>query len=197
MTGTSSNRKRNRGYDETHRALIETALKLISEKGADALSIAALARAAGIDRTSVYYHFKTREELLRAARHWSSEQIAEAFSGPASQAERIDHISRFVLENPELVKLWIEDFVSGTDIRENYPHWDALVEGVRHDAADSGVDAEVFCTFLITGAVIGPRIFRNSVRPDATDAEIMARFRREQQRMLRALDLLAPPDQPG
>ncbi len=190
MTATTSHRKRNRGYDETHRALIETAVRLISEKGVDSLSIAALARATGINRTTVYYHFTAREELLAAVRHWSSDQLVSAFSGPAPQEERIDHISRFVLENPELIKLWIEDFVSGNDIRESYPQWDALVAGISKLTGGSGADAEVFCTLLITGAVIGPRIFRNAVRPDASDAEITARFRTEQQRLLRDLNLL-------
>lgn len=193
MKATLSSRKRNRGYDDTHRALIETAVRLISEKGADALSIAALARATGIDRTTVYYHFASREELVRAVRHWSSEQLTVAFSGPASQEERIDHISRFVLENPELIKLWIEDFVSGTDIRESYPQWDALVAGIDALTGDNGTDAEIFCTILITGAVIGPRVFRNSVRPDATDDEVTTRFRKEQQRLLGDLNLLAAP----
>jgi AcrR family transcriptional regulator len=182
MTATTSHRKRNRGYDETHRALIATAVRLISEKGTDALSIAALARATGINRTTVYYHFAAREELLAAVRHWSSEQLTVAFSGTAPQEERIDHISRFVLENPELIKLWIEDFVSGADIRESYPQWDALVAGVARSSGEADIDAEIFCTLLITGAVIGPRIFRNAVRPEASDSEITARFRKEQQR---------------
>ncbi|RJF91173.1 TetR/AcrR family transcriptional regulator [Sphingomonas cavernae] len=194
MNDTVESRKPNRGYDETHRALIETAVRLISEKGADALSIAALARATSINRTTVYYHFSTRDALLRAVRHWSSEQLVAAFNDPAPQDERIDHLSRFVLQNPELIKLWIEDFVSGSDIRESYPQWDALVKGVTDLASTGRTDAEIFCTILITGAVIGPRVFRNAVRPDASDAEIMERFRREQQRLLRDLSLTRGED---
>ena len=185
-----SSRKPNKGYDDTHMALIETAVRLISEKGAEALSIAALARATDINRTTVYYHFKARDDLLRAVKSWSSQQLATAFSSPASQDERIDQISRFVLENPELMKLWIDDFVSGNDIRDSYPQWDALVEGVRGLIDGSEADAEIFCTLLITGAVIGPRVYRNAVNPDATDVEITERFRVEQQRLLRNLNLL-------
>lgn len=186
----TDSRKPNRGYDETHQALIETAVRLISEKGSDALSVAALARATDINRTTVYYHFKARDDILHAVKQWSSQQLATAFSGPASQEERIDQISRFVLENPELMKLWIEDFVSGQDIRVSYPHWDALVDGVRDLIGDSGADAEIFCTLLITGAVIGPRVYRNSINPQASDDEITERFRSEQQRLLRNLNLL-------
>lgn len=189
MANDQGTRRRNRGYEDTHKALIETAVRLISEQGASALSIAELARATGIDRTSVYYHFKTREELLRAVRDWSSEQLTAAFTGPGSQDERIDHITRFVLENPELIRLWTDDFLAGADIRESYPLWDSLVESIRQKVTDSEIDAEIFCTMLITGSVIGPGIFRKAVRPDASNADIIERFRREQQRLLRTLDL--------
>src|ERR1700752_2067815 len=66
--------KRNKGFEETHREMIETAVRLISEKGVEALSIAALARATGVNRTTVYYHFENREALIAAVKAWSSEQ---------------------------------------------------------------------------------------------------------------------------
>ncbi|OAN59347.1 TetR/AcrR family transcriptional regulator [Sphingobium sp. TCM1] len=153
-----AHRRRNRAYEETHRSLIETAVTLISQTGVAGLSIAALARAAAIDRTTVYYHFRAREDLLKAVRAWSAQQLAAAFTGADSQEERIDHITRFVLDHPALIQLWIADFLTGTDIRDNYPHWDSLVAGVAGTAAQSGVDPEIFCTLLITGAVIGPRV---------------------------------------
>ena len=46
---------------------LETAVRLISEKGADALSVALLAREMGISRANVYYHFANREALIAAA----------------------------------------------------------------------------------------------------------------------------------
>jgi len=142
----------------------------------------------GIDRTTVYYHFKTREALVAAATAWSSEQLAKAFRPTTSRAERIDYISRFVLENPVLMQLWIEDFVSPGDIRDSYPHWDELVKGVEASlaAAHGGdVDAEVFCVILLTSAIIGPRVFKNRVRPRARAGEVIDRFRKEWQRVLR------------
>lgn len=190
MTDQPAQRRRNRAFDETHQALIETAVRLISEKGASALSIAQLAREAAIDRTSVYYHFRSRDELMGAVRQWSSAQLAAAFTGPGSQDERIDHITRFVLNHPALIQLWIADFLSGDDIRDSYPHWDELVKAISGMAANRGIDPEIFCTMLITGSVIGPRIFRNAVRPDMSDEEIVARFRHEQKRLLEGLNLL-------
>lgn len=189
----AATQRRNKGFEETHREMIETAVRLISEKGVEALSISAVARAAGINRTTVYYHFENREALIAAVKAWSSEEISKAFSSAAPQPERIDHITRFVLENSELLKLWIEDFVSPGDIRDRYPFWDALVAGVGEGLAAEGAedaDAEVYCVMLLTSAFIAPRVFRNSVRPDQDDATIVRRFRLEQQRLLKHGGLL-------
>jgi AcrR family transcriptional regulator len=180
--------RRNKGFDETHQELIETAVRLISERGTDALSITALAREMGINRTTVYYHFDSREALLHAVSSWATAQLAKGMDFNLSQPERIDHISRFGLENPELIKLWIEDFVSGTDIRESYSCWDQLVESMRGTLNDANpgaeIDAEIYCVMLLTAAIIGPRVYRNSVNPAAKTEEIIAKFVREHQRVL-------------
>jgi AcrR family transcriptional regulator len=183
-------------FDETHQEMIETAVRLISEKGVDALSISAVARALRINRTTVYYHFDSREALIKAVKDWSSAQLAKAFELHTPQHERIDYISRFVLENPELIKLWIEELVSAGDIRNSYPYWDALVEGIRANlrpaSPDETVDAEVLCVFLLTSTIIGPRVFRNRVSPADDTEAVVRRFRQEQQRWLKQLGLLRP-----
>lgn len=185
-------RRRHKTFEATHQEMIETAVRLISEQGAGSLSIAAVARAMGIDRTTVYYHFEGRQDLLAAVKAWSSEQLAKAFPPEASQEERIDYTTRYVLENPELMKLWMDDFIAGADIRKSYPYWDQLVEGVRADATYDGgeaVDAEVYCVNLLTSSIIGPRVFRNSVSTAEDTETIVKRFRDERLRVLRSSSL--------
>lgn len=177
--------RRNKGFEETHQQLIETAVRLISEKGVEALSVAAVARAVGINRTTVYYHFENRDALLAAVKRWSSEQLAKGLSMAAPQQERMDFIIRFVLENPELIKLWIDDFISPGDIRDRYPFWDVLVDGVREHRKAERMDAEVYGVILLAAAIIGPRIFRHSVRPEEGNDSVVARFRSEFQRILK------------
>ncbi len=53
----------------------------------------------------------------------------------------------------------------------------------------AAVDAEVFCINLLLGAIIGPRVFSNSISPGADSETVVARFRGEWQRILR-LELL-------
>ncbi|MCK9563836.1 MAG: TetR/AcrR family transcriptional regulator [Bacteroidales bacterium] len=182
--------RRNKGFEETHQQMIETAVRLISEKGVEALSVAALARAMGINRTTVYYHFENRDAMLTAVKRWSSDQLAKGLSLAAPRQERMDFITRFVLENPELIKLWIDDFVSPGDIRDRYPFWDLLVEGFDDPPSEGPFDAEVYCVAMLTSAIIGPRVFRNSVRPEMAIAEVVERFRNEHQRVLKRDALL-------
>lgn len=186
--------KRHKCFDDTHRDMIETAVRLISEKGLEALSVAAVLREMGLNRTTFYYHFENRDSLIDAVKDWSAQQLAKAFEIDRPQHERIDYISRFVLENPELIKLWIEDLISVGDIRSRYPHWDNLVEGVRGSFLakhpDETIDAEVYCVILLTSAIIGPRVFKNSVDPKADVDTVVDRFRGERQRMLKDVALL-------
>lgn len=184
--------RRNKGFEETHREMIETAVRLISQTGVDALSISAVARSMGVNRTTVYYHFDSREALIAGVKGWSAEQLGKAFEFSGPLADRIDYIIRFVLDHPELIKLWIEDFLSPGDIRDRYPHWDALVESVRGaggDAANESFDAEVYCVTLLTSAFLSPRVFRNSVCPDADTETVVRRFRGERLRLLKGAGL--------
>lgn len=178
--------RRNRGFDETHREMIETAVRLIADKGMEALSIAALSREMGINRTTVYYHFDSRDALLVAVKQWATEQLARGMDPALTNPERAGLINRFGLENPELMKLWIDDFISGTDIRASYSCWDSLVEGIRKHFVANGqdIDADVYCVMMLSAAIIAPRVFANSIRPHLSTDEIVALFVKEEQRTL-------------
>jgi len=185
----SRKRKRNKAFDETHRTLIETAVRLVSEKGIEALSLSEVAREASVNRTTLYYHFASREALVRAVREWGAEKLAAAFPPVTGADERTRYITRFVLENPQVIALWIEDFLSPGDIRERYPHWDALVAGIGAQLADdpetADLDPEVYAVNLLTSAMIAPRVYRNSVRSEASVEEAIERFTAAQLHSLR------------
>lgn len=184
----TANRKRNRGFEETHQTLIETAVRLLSDKGVDALSVAALAREAGLNRTTVYYHFPNRETMVDAVKAWSTEQIVRGMEVSAPQLDRMAAVNAFVLSNPALIKLWIDDFIAPGDVRTRYPRWDELVEGLGKSLSarfpGEEVDAEVYAVMMLASAIIGPRILQNSVAQDQDPAKISARFIAEHRRQL-------------
>lgn len=186
--GEKRPRRRNKGFEETHAALIECAIRLVADKGVEALSLSELARETGVNRTTIYYHFKDRDDLVAAIREWSADRIGQAFQPGASIADRTRYVTRLVLENPEALGLWTEDFLSPGDIRSRYPDWDDLVAGLgaqlrdRPDTAD--VDPEVYSVILLTVALVAPRVYRNSVCPDLDMNAAIERFTAEQLRML-------------
>ena len=187
--GEPEARPRKRNYEETHRVLIEKAVELISKSGVEAASIAALARATKTNRSTVYYHFDSRESLIAAVCKWSSDQLANGVNPESGHRAAVDHISSFVLNNPEIIKLWIDDYIAEGDIHERYPQWDNLVAQINRAFADAApnepFDAEVYCALMLTSVFIAPRVFKNSVRPEQSLTQIAERFTREQQRILR------------
>jgi len=184
----TASRKRNRGFEETHQALIETAVRVLSDKGVEALSVSALEREVGLNRTTVYYHFPNREAMISAVKEWSTQQLVRGMEVDAPQLDRMAHVTRFVLENPQLIKLWIDDFIAPGDIRDRYPRWDELVNGLRRSFAerhpDQPFDAEIYAVMMLSSAIIGPRVFQNSIDTGADAAEIARRFVAEQTRQL-------------
>ncbi|MET0240620.1 MAG: helix-turn-helix domain-containing protein [Sphingobium sp.] len=180
--------RRNKSFESTHGAIIDAAIQLIAEKGVEALSVAEVARSMGVDRKTVYYHFADRAALLKAALQWSSEQLTRGFKTDRPRSERVAHISRFVLENPELIKLWTDDFLAPGDIRSRYPEWDAFVDGMRKVLVHhgDGINVELYSTIMLTSAFIAPRVYHNSVRPDLSIDEVVEQFIQEQTRVLAA-----------
>ena len=71
MPGNPEPAARRRSYTQTHSEMIEAAIRLISQEGVASLSIAAVARESGVDRTTIYYHFKDRDALVEEFKAWA------------------------------------------------------------------------------------------------------------------------------
>lgn len=147
--------------------------------------MAAVARETKMNRATLYYHFADRQTLLNAVMEWSSQQLTRGFAAQSPRVERTADISRFVLNNPDLFTVWIEDFISPGDIRARYPQWDALVASMTEHLAHhpEPIDPEIYCTVMLTAAFIAPRVYHNSVRPDLSIETVIERFTQEQLRV--------------
>ena len=183
----AASKPRNNGFKKSHQQIIEAAIRLISEKGVEAVTIAELARALNVNRTTIYYHFKNREMLIAEVKQWASEQLSKGLDMNLSQRQRIDYITQFVLTNSELIALWIGDLITGNDIHKSYPLWDEFVAGMRlrfENEPEEKVDVEILCLNLLITAIITPRVLKNSVCPEQDIETITERFRAEHLRNL-------------
>ncbi|PYE21802.1 TetR family transcriptional regulator [Rhizobium sp. PP-F2F-G20b] len=64
---------------ERRRQLLDTALLIVREEGADRLTLGHLAVRAGVSKPVAYDHFETRSELLIALYRWIDTQKVDAF----------------------------------------------------------------------------------------------------------------------
>ena len=191
--------RRNRNYEETHRQLVERAVALIGRDGVEALTVATLARDARMNRSTVYYHFDSREALLGAAKEWFGARLSEMMVAPGDSQAWLEKAVQFSLGNPELMQEWVMDLVSHTPISRNFPRWDDLVElasrspqVVRHEDGKGGPgaagphDGEVWATVLLAAVLMAPRLFRVAVQPDQEVAQVARHYALVLRRMLQS-----------
>ena len=88
--------------EETRRLLLKTALKLFSEQGIHSVTLAQVAKAAGVTRGAIYWHFKDKADMLQAMWNSISEPL-EAIYRPRFKAsendplELLEDVARSVL----------------------------------------------------------------------------------------------------
>lgn len=185
--------RRNRNFAETHGMLIEKAVEIIAESGVEALSVAALARATAMNRSTVYYHFESREALVAEVKGWAAERLAQGFAGRPLRECALGEVVGFVLAHPAVMALWLSDYLAPGRITSHFPPWEDLVASAARDLAvrfpGQPCDAEAFCAILLTACCVGPRVFQLSIRPDEAPSRIAERFVVELQRLLG----VAPP----
>jgi AcrR family transcriptional regulator len=179
-------RARRSDFQRTRERIVEAARREIGQRGPESLTISAVAHAAGINRSTAYQHFRTRDELVRAV---SDELIEELRAYLASQrplVEHLDAIAGYFLEHPELARLALHWLLSEGPI----PHegMDLFRQETRKTAEESGspadADPEMLGHLLVSVAVLWPL----SVRIEFEDAEAQraatARLARELKRLL-------------
>lgn len=180
--------RRNRNSATRRREIIEGAVRLLADRGGDALSVAALADELGVNRAIIYYHFENRDALLDAVMDWSSEQLSATFTPLTPDAVNDPAMADLVLDNAGLLRVWTERLITSADIANSYPEWQGLVAATRTqmNAAFPGeqVDAEVFAMILLMGTIIGPRAFHTGVDPASTFSAVTDRFRQELNRLI-------------
>lgn len=88
---------------ESARKLLDAALKIIAEKGADRLTQREVASAAGLSLAATTYFFRTKAELVSAAFHELHRQVsAAALSSPEGTDQRL----RLTLEDEDERQSW-------------------------------------------------------------------------------------------
>jgi AcrR family transcriptional regulator len=77
---------------QTRALLIATSRRMFAERGYDATSLQALADEVGLTKAAVYYHFKTKAELLQAGAEPAFAAISALLEQAATRRNRAERI---------------------------------------------------------------------------------------------------------
>jgi len=181
---------------------VDTARELFLQKGFEATSIAEILRESGVNSGSLYYFFKTKEELLLAVLDWYVANLYREVIDPAV-AQTKDAIGRvFAVLDGYREYLTITEFRQGCPIgnlalemsekseavREkvvlNFENWRKAIRQLLFDAGDllpADVDRDALATFVLgvmEGGVMLSRTYRSLAPFQASIAMLRAHFDR-------------------
>ncbi|MFB4193147.1 MULTISPECIES: TetR/AcrR family transcriptional regulator [Streptomyces] len=82
----------------TPQTLLEVAVEVFNERGYDGTSMEHLSRAAGISKSSIYHHVRSKEELLRRAVSHALDGLAAVLDEPGARQgraiDRLEYVTR-------------------------------------------------------------------------------------------------------
>ncbi len=110
-------------YEATRRRIVDAAVGAFSELGFYGASTRAIAARAGANQGLITYHFRSKDELWKAAAEQIFSQLASALrpaldetGGAREQArEAIRRYVRFAAAHPELFRFMVEEGKGGDD----------------------------------------------------------------------------------
>jgi AcrR family transcriptional regulator len=162
-------RRNNADPQSTRREILQAALEVLAKDGPESLSVAEVARRAGVNRGTAYQHFPTREDLAHATASWVSERIYDEFYGdletlskanevyPADLA--VERLSDFAMNNPELSRAWLFDVMS-TQGTVTDKFWKKYVQELGEFAKSAygreDIDVEVLAFITLSSSLLWP-----------------------------------------
>lgn len=115
---------------DTRTRLLDTALRLVRERGFAATSVNELCAAAGVTKGAFFHHFASKEQLgVEAARHWG-EGTSALFAQAAyhEAADPLDRILGYVALRRAMLEGEIAEYTClvGTMVQEAYAQYPAV-----------------------------------------------------------------------
>ncbi|MGH8981025.1 MAG: TetR/AcrR family transcriptional regulator [Acidimicrobiales bacterium] len=101
--------------DETRARIVETALQLIADHGFSATSTREIAEHLGFTKAALYYHFRTKEDLLAAIVAPAMQELAvlaergETAATPAERRALVEGYVDLVARHAELIRVIAND----------------------------------------------------------------------------------------
>jgi AcrR family transcriptional regulator len=178
-------RRRRSDFDRSRERLLAAARRVIAERGPDALTISEVAHRAGLNRTTAYQHFRTRDALASAVLEAMGEELQARLEQQRPAPELIDGLIQAFTLQPEIARLAVHLILAGDPLPRRA--WDRAVahvaRAVRGAHAQAGVDAEML-THVLVGACLFWTLRAHAEHDPAELPAAAARLGRELKRLL-------------
>jgi AcrR family transcriptional regulator len=185
--------RRAKNPEVTREAILQAARSRLAHDGPEGLSLAEVARVAGVNRGTAYQHFETRDKLIAATAEWVSEKLYYAVFGDPKNAaerpnpdvdvaERTDRLANFAMDNPELCRIWLLKVLSSPDPASDMfwrEYEGSTARFARTDRAKEHVDSEVLSVIMLAGAFLWPVWARSKSKSSAELRPLAHRFAQE------------------
>jgi AcrR family transcriptional regulator len=189
---------RGRGSRATYQAILDAAEKLMSERGPEGLTVSEVAHRTGVNRTTAYQHFRTRDQLVYAVISRLSADVRRILEADLSLGDRIDHMVKLHLDRPEIARLWLFQMLSDIALPED-ESWQRFLKGMRalvaSERTEDGIDAEMLGCILLGATLVWSLLARRGPGGAADAGQATERFTRELKRLL-AFGVLKPAQWP-
>jgi len=172
----------------SRKALVAAARGLFAERGPDALTIVEVAKTAGLNRSTAYQHFRSREELTQAVAGEFATELRELLAEPRSFAAQIDFFVHYFQEHPDIARLWMFHLLAGQSRpREG---WGDYIESLRQVAKSPqslpGIDTEMLGIIGLTSALVWSVMSRQHAGGEKAASAETDRFAAELSRLFLA-----------
>jgi AcrR family transcriptional regulator len=171
------------GWPEpTRRRMLDTAMKLFSQYSFAGTSLQMIADELNLTKAAIYYHFRTREQLLIALMQPMLREIGQVVEsaqrrrGARARAEAmLNGYADIVARNRSLTAVTVFD-PSVSSVLRNQPEWAALIDrqlallSAAGSAASGQINAAVVMTGLAGAAsTANPQLADDALRNELVD----------------------------
>jgi AcrR family transcriptional regulator len=172
----------------SHKALVAAARDLFAERGPDGLTIVEVAKRAGLNRSTAYQHFRSREELSQAVAEEFATELRELLQEPRGLAEQIDFFVHYFEDHPHIARLWMYHLLADESRprRGWEPYLDSLDRISNSPKSLPGIDAEMLGVIGLTSSLVWSVMSRQRGGSKKAAAEETNRFAGELKRLFMA-----------
>ena len=179
-------RARRRDFEDSRRRILDAARLILAERGPEALTVSEVAHRAGLNRTTAYQHFRTRDALTTAVMAETADELTGMLRDPQHLWGDLDRMVPFFADHPELARLTLHQLLAESPLpesgRSSYLAWIRKI--VQSPNAQPRIDAEMLSYVLMCIGILWPLIARVQYENAESARRATRRLTREIRRLL-------------